>query len=75
MTETKLCRLLRGLFACGAAGRRAQSRRWEGFGSVQNLFDRVAPLDPLTYGAQVSNQPDYAGAVGRYFTPGARYSC
>ncbi|WP_332878187.1 TonB-dependent receptor [Massilia sp. S19_KUP03_FR1] len=48
--------------------------KWEVFGSVQNLFDRVAPLDPLTYGAQAYNPLDYAGAVGRYFTLGARYS-
>ena len=47
---------------------------WEVFGSVQNLFDKVAPLDPLTYGAQAYNPLDYAGAVGRYFTLGARYS-
>jgi len=48
--------------------------QWEVFGSVQNLFDKVAPLDPLTYGAQAYNPLDYAGAVGRYFTLGARYS-
>jgi iron complex outermembrane receptor protein len=48
--------------------------KWEVFGSVQNAFDKVAPLDPLTYGAQAYNPLDYAGAVGRYFTLGARYS-
>jgi iron complex outermembrane receptor protein len=48
--------------------------KWEVFGSVQNLFDKVAPLDPLTYGAQAYNPLDYAGAIGRYFTLGARYS-
>jgi iron complex outermembrane receptor protein len=49
-------------------------QRWEIFGSVQNLFDKVAPLDPLTYGAQAYNPLDYEGARGRYYTLGARYS-
>jgi iron complex outermembrane receptor protein len=47
---------------------------WEVFGSVQNLFDKTAPLDPLTYGAQAYNPLDYAGARGRFFTLGARYT-
>ena len=49
-------------------------QRWELFGSVQNLFNKIAPLDPLTYGAQAYNPLDYEGARGRYFTLGARYS-
>lgn len=48
--------------------------KWEVFGSIQNLFDKVAPLDPLTYGAQAYNPLDYEGARGRYFTVGARYT-
>jgi iron complex outermembrane receptor protein len=44
------------------------------FGSVQNLFDKNAPLDPLTYGAQSYNPLDYEGARGRYYSLGARYS-
>jgi iron complex outermembrane receptor protein len=47
---------------------------WEVFGSVQNLFDKVPPLDPLTYGAQAYNPLDYAGARGRFYTLGARYT-
>jgi iron complex outermembrane receptor protein len=47
---------------------------WEVFGSVQNMFDKVAPLDPLTYGAQAYNPLDYAGARGRYYELGARYT-
>lgn len=56
------------------------SGRWkatdalEVFGSVQNLFDRIAPLDPLTYGAVNYNPLDSSGAIGRYFTLGARYT-
>jgi iron complex outermembrane receptor protein len=48
--------------------------KWEIFGSIQNLLDREAPLDPLTYGAQSYNPLDYAGAVGRFYTVGARYT-
>ncbi|HEY0488700.1 MAG TPA: TonB-dependent receptor [Telluria sp.] len=45
----------------------------EVFGSVQNLFDQIAPLDPLTYGAQAYNPLDAQGAIGRFFTAGVRY--
>ncbi|WP_027079069.1 TonB-dependent receptor [Luteimonas mephitis] len=46
----------------------------EVFGSVQNLTDRIAPLDPTTYGALNYNPLDVAGAIGRYYTVGIRYS-
>ena len=42
-------------------------------GSIQNLFDRTPPLDPLTYGAAGYNPLDYSGAVGRYFNIGMKY--
>ncbi len=48
--------------------------RWEIYGSIQNLFDKQAPLDPLTYGAVSYNPLDYYGAIGRFFTLGARYA-
>jgi iron complex outermembrane receptor protein len=41
--------------------------------SVQNVTDRIAPLDPLTYGSLGYNPMHYSGAVGRYFTIGVRY--
>ena len=44
------------------------------FGSVQNLFDRVAPLDPTTYGAVNFNPLDISGAIGRYYTVGLKYT-
>ena len=47
--------------------------KMEVFGSVQNLFDEIAPLDPLTYGAQAFNPLDTQGAIGRFFTAGVRY--
>jgi iron complex outermembrane receptor protein len=46
----------------------------EVFGSIQNLFDIVPPVDPLTYGAQSYNPLDYSGALGRYFKLGMKYS-
>ena len=43
------------------------------FGSINNLFDKHAPLDPYTYGATSYNPLDYSGALGRYFNIGLRY--
>ncbi|WP_312437608.1 TonB-dependent receptor [Janthinobacterium sp.] len=45
----------------------------EVFASIQNLFDKVAPLDPLTYGATGYNPLDYAGAAGRFISAGLKY--
>ena len=42
-------------------------------GGVQNVFNKVAPLDPLTYGATSYNPLDYSGAVGRYYSVGLKY--
>jgi len=42
-------------------------------GSINNLFDKIAPLDPLTYGGMSYNPMDASGAIGRYFKAGARY--
>ncbi len=45
--------------------------------SVQNLFDKKAPFDPylsLTYGINYNQGWHQAGAVGRFFTVGAKYS-
>lgn len=45
--------------------------------SIQNLFDRKAPLDPylvLTYGVNYNQTWHQSGAVGRFFTLGAKYS-
>jgi len=44
------------------------------FGSVENLLDRIAPLDPLTYGAVNFNPLDVSGAIGRFFTLGLSFS-
>ncbi|QGZ43239.1 TonB-dependent receptor [Pseudoduganella flava] len=43
------------------------------FASVNNVFDKWAPLDPLTYGGIGYNPMDASGAIGRYFKVGASY--
>lgn len=45
--------------------------------SIQNVFDRKAPFDPylaIPYGINYNQTWHQAGAVGRFFTVGARYS-
>lgn len=54
-------------------GRWLPVKNLEIYGSVRNVFDRVAPLDPLTYGQVSFNPLDYAGAVGRFFQVGVKY--
>ncbi|WP_255756261.1 TonB-dependent receptor [Massilia sp. erpn] len=44
------------------------------FGTIQNVFDKEPPLDTKTYGASGYNPADYSGAMGRYFSLGARYT-
>ncbi|MES2129195.1 MAG: TonB-dependent receptor [Pseudomonadota bacterium] len=55
------------------SGRWNYSKNLQLFASITNLFDKVAPLDPLTYGSMSYNPLDYSGAIGRYFKVGARY--
>jgi iron complex outermembrane receptor protein len=50
------------------------SPKWEVYGSILNMFDKLPPLDPLTYGAQSYNPQDFDGARGRMLTVGARYT-
>ena len=49
------------------------SSKLEVFATLQNLFDKIAPLDPLTYGATGYNPLDYAGAAGRFISAGVKY--
>jgi iron complex outermembrane recepter protein len=45
--------------------------------SIQNLFDKKAPFDPYlvnTYGINYNQTWHQAGAVGRFFTVGAKYT-
>ncbi|WP_332878189.1 TonB-dependent receptor [Massilia sp. S19_KUP03_FR1] len=48
------------------------SAQWQVYASISNLFDKIAPLDPLTYGGLSYNPMDASGAIGRYFKIGAR---
>jgi iron complex outermembrane recepter protein len=55
-------------------GKYALGNGLELYGSVQNLFDRIAPLDPQTYGAIHYNTSYHlSGAIGRFFTVGLKY--
>jgi iron complex outermembrane receptor protein len=50
------------------------TRQLQVYGSISNLFDKVAPLDPLTYGGMSYNPMDASGAIGRYFKAGLRWT-
>lgn len=56
-------------------GRWDVTKQWQVTAAIANLFDRLAPLDVQTYG-RVNYNPSLhqSGAVGRYFTLGARYT-
>jgi iron complex outermembrane recepter protein len=52
------------------------TKNWDINFSVQNLFGKDAPFDPyltLTYGINYNQAYHQAGAVGRFYTIGARY--
>ena len=50
-------------------------KNWTFSGSIQNLFNLKAPFDPYTYGATNYNPAQHqSGAVGMFFTVGARYT-
>jgi iron complex outermembrane receptor protein len=55
------------------SGRWSPTKNVEVFGSIQNLFDKVAPLDPTTYGGVNFNPLHVSGAIGRYYTVGLKY--
>jgi iron complex outermembrane recepter protein len=52
-------------YTVGLTGRWDVTEAMQVFGTVENLTDRVAPLDPHTYGAVNYNPLDAAGAIGR----------
>ena len=57
-------------------GRWTPLKNLEIFGSIRNVFDKVAPLDPFPVGigGGVSYNPsDFSGAVGRFYSVGVRY--
>jgi iron complex outermembrane receptor protein len=64
---------IRSFYTIDLSARWKPSDAWEVFGSVANVTDRIAPLDPLTYGAIYYNPMDSSGAIGRYYTVGFKY--
>ena len=65
---------LKSFYTIDLSARWKPADSWEIFGSVANVTDRIAPLDPLTYGAINYNPLDFSGAIGRYYTIGAKYT-
>src|SRR3989454_48604 len=63
---------LKAFYTVDLSSRWRVHKNMEIFGSIQNLFDKVAPLDPLTYGAISYNPLDISGAVGRFYNLGLR---
>jgi iron complex outermembrane receptor protein len=58
-------------------GKWSPTKNWDITASIQNLFDRVAPFDPylaIPYGINYNQAYHQAGAVGRFFTLGAKYT-
>ena len=56
------------------SGRWNATKALQVYGSISNLFDKVAPLDPTTYGGINYNPMDVSGAMGRYYRLGVRYT-
>jgi len=65
---------LKSFYTIDLSGSWKPTEALEIFGSVNNVTDRIAPLDPLTYGAINYNPMDFSGAIGRYYTLGVKYS-
>jgi len=65
---------IKAFYSVDLSGRWNPTDALQLFGSVENVLDKVAPLDPHTYGAINYNPLDSAGAIGRYFTLGLSYS-
>lgn len=56
------------------SGRWDINKNMQLYGSIANLTDKVAPLDPTTYGAINYNPMDVSGAMGRYYRLGLKYT-
>ena len=65
---------LKSFYTVDLSGSWKATDAWEIFGSIANVTDRIAPLDPLTYGAINYNPLDFSGAIGRYYTVGMKYT-
>ena len=67
------CAKLPSFYTMDLTGRWNINKSLQLYGSINNLFDRVAPLDTVTYGGINYNPMDSSGAMGRYFSVGLRY--
>jgi len=68
---------LPSFYTVDVSGKWSVSKNFDVNFSIQNLFDKKAPLDPylvMTYGINYNQTWHQAGAVGRFFTIGAKYS-
>lgn len=67
------CAELPSFYTMDLTGRWNITKNLQIYGSINNLFDRVAPLDTVTYGGINYNPMDASGAMGRYFSVGLKY--
>ncbi len=68
------CAKLPSFYTVDLTGRWNATKSLQIYGSIQNLFDRVAPLDTVTYGGINYNPMDSSGAMGRYYSVGLKYT-
>jgi iron complex outermembrane receptor protein len=68
------CAKLPSFYTVDLSGRWNVNKNLQIYGSINNLFNRVAPLDTVTYGGINYNPMDSSGAMGTYFTLGLKYS-
>ena len=69
--------LLEGRRPTALFGRWSPNKNWEINLSIQNVFDKKAPFDPYlvnTYGINYNQTWHQSGAVGRFWTIGAKYT-
>jgi len=66
--------VLKAFYTIDLSGSWRPTEAFEVFGSVSNVTDRIAPLDPVTYGAVGYDPLDFSGAIGRYYTVGIKYT-
>lgn len=68
------CARLPSFYTVDLSGRWNVNKNLQIYGSINNLLNRVAPLDTVTYGGINYNPMDASGAMGTYFSLGLRYS-
>ena len=65
---------LGAFYTLDLSGRWNVTKNLQVYGSIQNLFNRIAPLDTITYGGINYNPMDSSGAMGTYYNLGLKYS-